>query len=127
MGEQHILHPLTSQHEAGERMFMQAEMSRVTGAIRRSVGESHSGADIAPQNPNPLESKFLQLPELVHFSVQLVQSLLPSEKHDPLSPRTLVTPTEPFLPDLHAGQSCSSETRYCEARPVHSKEGRPAH
>lgn len=101
-------------------------MIGVTEAMS-SVGKSHSIADIAPQNPNPLESKLFQLSELVHFSMQLVQSLLPSEKHDPLSPRTLVTPTEPFLPDMHAGQSCSSETRYCEARPVYSKRGHPAH
>lgn len=75
-------------------------------------GESHSIADIAPQNPKPLEGKLFQLPELVRFTMQLVQSLLPGEKHDLLSPRTLVTPMEPFLPDLCAGQSCSSETRY---------------
>lgn len=32
--------------------------------------------------------------------LQLLWSLLPSEKHAPISPRTLVTPTESFLPDL---------------------------
>ena len=89
-------------------------------------GESHSIADIVSQNPKPLESKLFQLPELVSFTTQLVQSLLPGEKHDPLSPRTWVTPTEPYLPDLRASQSCSSETRYCEARPVQSKRGRPS-
>lgn len=105
---------------------MQAGMIGVTGAMWSSVGESHSITDIAPQNPNPLEGKLFQLPELVHFTTQLVQSLLPSKKHDHFSPRTLVTPAEPFLPDLRTGQSCSSETRYSEARPVHSKRGHPS-
>ena len=89
-------------------------------------GESHSIADIVSQNPNPLESKLFQLPELESFTTQLVQSLLPGEKHDPLSPRTWVTPTEPRLPDQRASQSCSSETRYRKARPVQSKRGRPS-
>lgn len=80
-------------------------MIRVTGAMWSSVGECHPIADITPQNPNPLEGKLFQLSELVHFTMQLVQSLLSSEKHDPLSPRTLVTPVEPFLSDLRAGQS----------------------
>lgn len=95
-------------------------MTGVTGAVWSSVGRGHSIADIAPQNPNPSEGKLFQLPELLRFPVHLV----PGEKHDPLSPRTLVTPAELFLPDLRAGQSCTSETRYSEARPVHSKRGR---
>lgn len=111
---------------ARERMFTQPGMIGVTGATWSSVGESHSIADIAPQNPNPLEGKLFQPPELPRFTMHLVRSLLPHEKHDPLSPRTVVTPAALFLPDLHAGQSCSSETRYSEARPVHSKRGRPS-
>lgn len=99
-------------------------MTGVTGAMWSSVGESHSVADIAPQNPNPLEGKLFQLPELLRFPVHVVHSLSPGEKHDPLSPRTLVTPAELFLPDLRAGQSCTSETRYSEARPVQSQRGR---
>lgn len=50
---------------ARERMFMQAGMIGVTGAMWSSVGDSHSITDIVPQNPNSLEGKLFQLPELV--------------------------------------------------------------
>lgn len=105
---------------------MQPGMIGVTGAMWSSVGESHSIADIAPQNPNALEGKLFQLLELLRFTMHLVHSLLPAEKHDPLSPRALVTPAELFLSDLRAGQSRSSETRYSEARPEHSQRDRPS-
>lgn len=73
--------------QARERMFMQAGADGVTGATWAQRRGSHSIADIVSQNPKPLESKLFQLPELVS-TAQLVQSLLPGEKHDPLSPRT---------------------------------------
>lgn len=102
---------------------MQPGMIGVTGAMWSSVGESHSITDVAPQNPKPLEGKLFQLPELLCFTMHLVHSHLPGEKHDPLSPRALVTPAELFLSDLRAG---SSETRYSEARPEHSQRDLPS-
>lgn len=74
---------------------MQPGMIGVTGAMWSSVGQSHSIADIALQNPNPLEGKLFQLPELLLFTMHLVHSHLPGAKHDPLSPRALVTPPLP--------------------------------
>lgn len=90
-------------------------------------GESHSIADIVSQNPKPLESKLFQLPELVSFTTQLVQSLLPGEKHDPLPqghgwpPQNLVSLT--CVPANHALLKLDT------ARPdlCRAKEAAPAH
>ena len=90
-------------------------------------GESHSIADVVPQNPKPLEGKLFQLPELVCFTTQLVYASCPARSTIPFPQGHWWPPhTQPCLPDLRVGQSCSSETRYCEARAVHSRRGQPS-
>lgn len=52
---------------------------------------------LLPKPKNLLEGRLFQLLELGHFVMELGKSLLSSQKHAPLSPRTLLTAPQNFF------------------------------